>query len=120
MELGQFSVSLAVKNMDASLEFYSHFGFQVIDGGHVNEGFPDKGNNKWRILQNSSATIGLFQGMFDSNIITFNPKDVRGVQKELKAAGLGLLKEADGDTEGPASIMLQDPDGNTLLLDQHH
>ena len=74
MNLGQFSVSLAVKDIAASLEFYEKFGFEVIDGGHMNEAFADSDTHKWRILKNESAAIGLFQGMFDENILTFNPK----------------------------------------------
>lgn len=119
MELGQFSVSLAVKDMDTSLVFYQNLGFEVIDGGHMNEGFPDSEHGKWRILQTKGAVIGLFQGMFDSNIMTFNPKDVRSIQKELKSRGTTLIKEADETTEGPEHIMLTDPDGNMIMLDQH-
>lgn len=119
LELGQFSISLTVKNIEESLAFYEVLGFKVIDGGHTNDGFPDSEASKWRILQSPSAVIGLFQGMFPANIMTFNPKDVRGIQKHLKANGIALQSEADETKEGPASIMFQDPDGNQILIDQH-
>ena len=118
VELGQFSVSLSVKDMEVSLSFYDTLGFQVIDGGHMNQGFPDGDNTKWRILKTGDAVIGLFQGMFEENIMTFNPKDVRAIQDHLKSNGIGLIKETEND-EGPDSIMLIDPDGNQILMDQH-
>ena len=120
MELGQFSVSLAVKDIAASLEFYQKFGFKVIDGGHMNEAFADSDTHKWRILKSESAAIGLFQGAFEGNILTFNPKDLRPIQKSLKDAGVEFVSEADMDTTGPCSAVLTDPDGNTILLDQHY
>jgi len=119
MDLGQFSVSLPVKNMTKSVEFYQKLGFEIIDGGHMNEGFPDSGTTSWRILKSGNSVIGLFQGMFDDMIFTFNPKDVRSIQKELKANGISLLKEADESTSGPEHIIMTDPDGNQIMLDQH-
>ena len=122
MDLGQFSVSLAVKDISASLEFYHKFGFEVIDGGHahMDDAFADSDTHKWRILKNDSAAIGLFQGMFEGNILTFNPEDLRPIQKSLKDDGLEFVSEADMDTNGPCSAVLTDPDGNTILLDQHY
>ena len=119
MDLGQFSVSLTVKDINSSKEFYEKLGFQIIDGGHVNEAFPDSENSKWRILQSGVTVIGLFQGMFEHNIMTFNPKDVRSVQRDLQSKGISLIKETDLSTEGPESIVLVDPDGNQILMDQH-
>ena len=122
MELGAFSVSLAVKDIEASRDFYARFGFQVVGG--------DAAEN-WLILRNGATTIGLFQGMFEQNILTFNPgwdwhaqplesfTDVRELQRRLKAAGVTLLNEADEDTTGPASFVALDPDGNPILVDQH-
>ena len=122
MELGAFSVSLAVKDIEASREFYTKFGFQVIGG--------DAAEN-WLILQNGAATIGLFQGMFDKNILTFNPgwnaaaqkldafTDIRSLQRQIKGKGVTLISEADETTSGPASFVTEDPDGNPILFDQH-
>ncbi len=122
MDLGAFSVSLAVKDLAASKAFYEKLGFEMM-GGQPAE--------NWCILKNGDHVIGLFQGMFEGNLLTFNPgwdqsaqntasfTDVRDVQKQLKAAGLELMSEADEASEGPASLMLQDPDGNTILIDQH-
>ncbi len=122
MELGTFSVSLAVKDLEASRAFYEKLGFSTLGG--------DASQN-WLILKNGNHVIGLFQGMFDRNILTFNPgwdsnaqpvpgfTDVRELQRRLKASGVQLLQEADEDTTGPASVILEDPDGNTILLDQH-
>lgn len=122
MELGNFSVSLAVKDIAASLRFYERLGFTVFMGEPA---------QNWLILKNGDAVIGLFQGMFPSNILTFNPgwdknaqpltkfTDIRELQHQLKAAGVELLSEADESTSGPASLMLLDPDGNTILIDQH-
>ena len=122
IRLGNFSISLAVKDIAKSREFYEKLGFKVSGG--------DQAKN-WLILQNETATIGLFQGMFDKNIMTFNPgwdrskktlpdfDDVRDVQKKLKASGLTLTTEADETTTGPASLTFVDPDGNTILVDQH-
>ena len=121
MRLGNFSVSLAVKDLTASREFYEKLGFRVIGGN---------GNN-FSILQNETSTIGLFQGMFDKNILTFNPgwdrscgtlpdyDDVRDIQHTLTSRGLALASKADESTTGPASLMLFDPDGNQILIDQH-
>ncbi len=122
MELGAFSVSLAVKDIAASQDFYAKFGFEVVGG--------DAAQN-WLILRNGTTTIGLFQGMFEQNILTFNPgwdwqaqplesfTDVREVQQQLKAQGVTLVNEADEDTTGPASFVAVDPDGNAILVDQH-
>jgi len=122
MELGTFSISLAVKDIQASKDFYEKLGFKVFMG--------DISQN-WLILKNGEHTIGLFQGMFEWNMLTFNPgwdsnahkldtfTDVRELQNQLKAQGVELMTEADGSTTGPASIMLMDPDGNPILFDQH-
>jgi catechol 2,3-dioxygenase-like lactoylglutathione lyase family enzyme len=122
MELGNFSVSLAVTDIQASKAFYEKLDFKEV-GRKLEE--------NWIVLQNGNARIGLFQGMFDKNILTFNPgwgadkailrdfQDVRTLQRTLKARGLTLASEADETTEGPASFMVIDPDGNALLVDQH-
>ena len=122
MELGAFSISLAVKDLEASKRFYEKFGFKVFGG--------DPSQN-WLILKNGDHIIGLFQGMFDKNIMTFNPgwdsnarklaafTDVRELQRQLKAQGIQLAKEADESTTGPASFIAVDPDGNQILFDQH-
>lgn len=122
MELGSFSVSLAVKDLKASREFYEKLGFEFMGGD------PEQ---NWLILKNGDHIIGLFQGMFEGNILTFNPgwdqsanelesfTDVRELQRELKNRGIGLGSEADESTSGPASITLSDPDGNMILIDQH-
>jgi predicted enzyme related to lactoylglutathione lyase len=122
MELGNFSVSLAVKDIKASKAFYEKLDFKEVGG---------KLEQNWIVLQNGNAKIGLFQGMFDKNIMTFNPgwthdkqtltdfEDVRDLQRSLKARGLTMATEADEATQGPAHFMLTDPDGNTLLFDQH-
>ena len=122
MQLGNFSVSLAVKDIEASRQFYEKLGFAVF-GGDQSQG--------WLILKNGDAVIGLFQGMFEKNILTFNPgwdanaqpvdefTDVRELQRRLKAQGVTLASEADESTTGPASFMVTDPDGNTILIDQH-
>ncbi len=110
MNLGVFSVSLAVKDIKASRAFYEKFGFEVIGG---------KEDQNWLILHNGEAKIGLFQGMFEKNILTFNPSDVRLIQKTLKDLGISFMLEADEATTGPAHVMLVDPDGNQILIDQH-
>lgn len=122
MELGNFSVSLAVKEIEASKLFYEKLGFAVFGG--------DQSQN-WLILKNGDHVIGLFQGMFDKNILTFNPgwdneaqplsefTDVRELQRQLKASGVNMITEADETSTGPASFMIADPDGNTILVDQH-
>jgi catechol 2,3-dioxygenase-like lactoylglutathione lyase family enzyme len=122
MRLGNFSVSLAVKDLAASRAFYEKLGFRAIGG--------DPAKN-WLILQNETSTIGLFQGMFDRNLLTFNPgwdrnantladfDDVRELQRTLQARGLTLSAVADEASTGPASLMLVDPDGNPILIDQH-
>ena len=122
MHLGHFSISLAVKDLHASRTFYEKLGFQVIGG---------EAEQNWLILQNGDSTIGLFQGMFEQNALTFNPgwdargqrlekfADVREIQREVKKQGLTLTAEADESTTGPASLTLIDPDGNPVLIDQH-
>src|SRR5262249_41815394 len=122
MRLGNFSVSLAVKDIAASREFYEKLGFHVILGEQA---------KKWLILQNETCTIGLFQGFLEKNMLTFNPgwdragktlpdfDDVRDIQKALRAKGITLITEADEASSGPASLMVSDPDGNSILLDQH-
>ena len=122
MELGAFSVSLNVKDIEASRDFYSQLGFEQI-GGNADE--------NWLILRNADHVIGLFQGMFERNVLTFNPgwdqqgnetatfTDVRDIQKALKEHGIPLASEADETSMGPASLMLSDPDGNPILIDQH-
>jgi len=122
MKLGTFSISLAVKDMTASRAFYEKLGFTQVGGDPA---------QSWLILRNGTTTIGLFHGMFERNTLTFNPgwnaqaeplehfDDVREIQRRLKANGLALASEADEATTGPASLMLIDPDGNPILVDQH-
>jgi lactoylglutathione lyase len=122
VELGAFSVSLAVKDIAASRRFYEKLGFTVFAG--------DQSQN-WLIMKNGDHAIGLFQGMFDKNILTFNPgwsqdaqplgafTDVRELQRQLKKRGVEILSEADESSTGPASFMIADPDGNVILVDQH-
>jgi catechol 2,3-dioxygenase-like lactoylglutathione lyase family enzyme len=110
MDLGTFSVSLSVKDIVASRKFYETLGFSAIDGD-MEQG--------WIILKNGDAKIGLFQGMFEGNILTFNPSDARGIQKTLKAAGVPLIVEADETATGPTHLTLTDVDGNAILIDQH-
>lgn len=122
MKLGAFSISLSVKDLQASQKFYETLGFQPFGGN------PDQ---NYIIMKNENAIIGLFQGMFQGNILTFNPgwdenaqniqefEDIRNIQQQLKQKGIGLINEADEKTAGPASIMLSDPDGNVIYIDQH-
>ncbi len=122
MTLGAFSVSLSVKDINASKVFYENLGFEVFAGDL---------EKKYLIMKNGNALIGLFQGMFENNILTFNPgwdenantldayTDVRDIQKHLKGKKVKLEREADENTSGPASVVLSDPDGNTILIDQH-
>jgi catechol 2,3-dioxygenase-like lactoylglutathione lyase family enzyme len=122
VELGAFSISLTVKDVEASRAFYEKFGFEVFGG--------DASQN-WLIVKNGNCVIGLFQGMFEVNMLTFNPgwdsdareldafTDVRDLQRQLKAQGVELISEADESTTGPASFMAVDPDGNPILVDQH-
>jgi catechol 2,3-dioxygenase-like lactoylglutathione lyase family enzyme len=122
MKLGAFSISLAVKDIHKSKEFYEKLGF-TYKGGNIEK--------NWIVLKNENAVIGLFQGMFEDNIITFNPgwdgnaknleefDDVRSIQTSLKSSGISLTKEADETTTGPEYITLIDPDGNNILIDQH-
>ena len=122
MELGAFSVSLAVKNIEVSKEFYKKLGFSEV-GGDISQ--------NWLIIRNGEITIGLFQGMFEKNTLTFNPgwdknatslaafTDIRDLQRQLKSQGVALLSEADENSSGPASFVVEDPDGNPILFDQH-
>lgn len=122
MELGAFSVSLAVKDLKASRDFYEKFGFKAFAGDAT---------QNWLILKNGDSVIGLFQGMFERNILTFNPgwdgnaqkldafTDVCDLQRHLKALGVQLLQQADESTTGPASFVAVDPDGNPIYVDQH-
>ncbi|MFO7693131.1 MAG: VOC family protein [Vicinamibacterales bacterium] len=122
MNLGTFSISLTVKDLEASRAFYEKFGFSVFAG--------DAAKN-WLIMKNGDHVIGLFQGMFEKNILTFNPgwdsnaqklasfTDIRELQRQLKAQGVQLVNEADESSTGPASLIAVDPDGNPILLDQH-
>ena len=122
MDLGNFSISLAVKDIEASRRFYEKLGFEIFIG--------DASQN-WLIMKNGDHAIGLFQGMFERNILTFNPgwdrnaqklasfTDVRELQRRLKAQGVQLEPQADETTTGPASFMVVDPDGNPILVDQH-
>ncbi len=122
MDLGNFSISLAVKDINLSKAFYEKLGFTVLMGDMT---------QNWLILKNGDHVIGLFQGMFEKNILTFNPgwdsnarqldrfTDVRELQRQLKAKGIEFQSEADESTTGPASFVLLDPDGNPILIDQH-
>ena len=122
MELGAFSVSLTVADIQASRDFYAKLGFEVF-GGDIAQ--------NWLILKNEDTVIGLFQGMFEKNMLTFNPgwdqnageletyTDIREIQRRLKAQGVAFVSEADEGTTGPASFIVVDPDGNPILVDQH-
>ena len=122
MELGVFSISLAVKDLEASRRFYEKFGFTVFAGDAT---------RNYLILKNGDTIVGLFQGMFEKNILTFNPgwdsnaqrlpsfTDIRELQRQLKAQGVVQQQEADEGTTGPASFVAVDPDGNPILVDQH-
>jgi len=122
MNLGAFSICLAVKDLEASKIFYEKLGFSEFGGDS---------NQNWLILKNGEHVIGLFQGMFEANIMTFNPgwdqsgnnidtfTDVRDIQRKLKKAGVDISNEVDESTSGPASLVLTDPDGNQILIDQH-
>lgn len=122
MKLGAFSVSLSVKDIHKSKAFYENLGFKVF-GGDIEKNYL--------IMKNEQSLVGLFQGMFENNILTFNPgwdsdcntleefNDVREIQKNLKEKGVSLMNEADNETSGPASFMVMDPDGNVILIDQH-
>jgi predicted lactoylglutathione lyase len=119
MNLGNFSLSLVVKDVAKSLSFYETLGFRVIDGGHINTGFADTDTMKWRVMEHESVKIGLFQGMFEKNILSFTPSDVLGLQEYLKKSGINFQKEAVADSpNGFISAMLQDPDGNQIMFDQ--
>lgn len=122
MKLGAFSISLAVKDLQLSRDFYEKLGFSVFAGGM---------EQKYLIMKNEDSLVGLFQGMFENNILTFNPgwdqsantlenfDDVREIQKDLKSQEITLQTEVDESTSGPGSIVLMDPDGNAILIDQH-
>jgi catechol 2,3-dioxygenase-like lactoylglutathione lyase family enzyme len=122
MKVGAFSVSLNVKDINASKQFYETLGFTAFAGDI---------KQNYLIMKNENALIGLFQGMFEGNILTFNPgwdenaqntedfEDVREIQRQLKLKGIKLITEAEQNTSGPASLMLADPDGNVILIDQH-
>ena len=122
MKLGAFSISLSVKDLETSRAFYGKLGFTVFAGSM---------DHNYLILKNGNALIGLFQGMFQGNILTFNPgwdenaanleefDDIRAIQRQLKSSGINLTGEEDETTEGPASVTLTDPDGNVILIDQH-
>ena len=122
MKLGAFSVSLSVKDLKVSKQFYENLGFTVFAG---------EMEKNYLIMKNENALIGLFQGMFEQNILTFNPgwdenanaiesfEDVRDIQRQLKSKGINLMTEADENTSGPASMVVVDPDGNAILIDQH-
>lgn len=122
MQLGTFSISLTVKDIEASRAFYEKLGFTAFAGNAA---------QNWLIMKNGDCVIGLFQGMFEKNILTFNPgwdgnaqplesfTDVRELQRGLKEQGVALMSEADESTTGPASFVVVDPDGNPILFDQH-
>jgi predicted lactoylglutathione lyase len=122
MELGAFSVSLSVNDIKVSKIFYEKLGFTQF-GGDIEQ--------NWLVMRNGETVIGLFQGMFEKNILTFNPgwnqdaqpletfTDIRSLQDQLKANGIELINEADPESTGPASLLLVDPDGNPIMLDQH-
>jgi catechol 2,3-dioxygenase-like lactoylglutathione lyase family enzyme len=122
MKLGAFSVSLSVKDLEVSRQFYEKLGFTVFGGSMA---------QRYLIMKNEGTLVGLFQGMFEKNILTFNPgwdqdaktlekfDDVRSIQKQLKGNGISLALETDENKAGPGSIMLTDPDGNQILIDQH-
>lgn len=122
MDLGAFSVSLSVKNLAVSKEFYEKLGFSEMGGGM---------DMNYLIMKNGTTLIGLFQGMFDGNILTFNPgwdsvgenkepyEDIREIQKNIKSSGITMVNEVDENSEGPANFILTDPDGNVILVDQH-
>ncbi len=122
MSLGAFSISLNVQNIQASKKFYEDLGFAVL-GGDIQQ--------NWLIMKNGHCVIGLFHGMFENNILTFNPgwdqeaknlesfTDVREIQKRLKSKGISFSSEVDESTQGPGSFVIKDPDGNVILFDQH-
>ncbi len=122
MQLGAFSISLNVKDIHVSKAFYEHLGFEVFHGNI---------DHNWLIMKNGTTVVGLFQGMFEGNLLTFNPgwdgnaqnvdpfDDVRAIQRHLKAQGVAMVSEADEDSTGPAHCSIKDPDGNVILLDQH-
>lgn len=122
MDLGAFSVSLSVKDLSVSKDFYEKLGFSQMGGGL---------DMNYLIMKNGTTLIGLFQGMFEGNILTFNPgwdtigenletyEDIREIQKKLKSSGITLVNEVDENSEGPANLVLTDPDGNVILVDQH-
>ncbi|MEB2775599.1 VOC family protein [Algoriphagus sp. D3-2-R+10] len=122
MKLGAFSISLSVKDLDSSKEFYENLGFSIFGGSM---------ENNYLIMKNENTLIGLFQGMFEGNMLTFNPgwdenakeiegyQDVRKIQQHLKSTGIEIINPADESSSGPASFLIKDPDGNMILFDQH-
>ncbi|MFT3674742.1 MAG: VOC family protein [Chitinophagaceae bacterium] len=122
MQLGAFSISLAVKDLKVSRQFYEALGFTVLGGAEA---------QRYLIMKNGNALVGLFQGMFENNILTFNPgwdenaqpfnpfDDVRAIQQQIKKAGIQPVTEADENGSGPGHLIVVDPDGNTILIDQH-
>lgn len=122
MSIGAFSISLNVKDIKASKDFYENLGFSVFQGTI---------EDKWLIMKNASAVVGLFEGMFEQNIMTFNPgwnnnaqavdpfTDIRQLQEDFKAKGIPFISETDGSESGPANFIIVDPDGNVILVDQH-
>lgn len=122
MHLGNFSQSLTVKDVAASKDFYQKLGFEI---------FHDQSDHGWVIMKSPTAVIGLFQGMFEKNIMTFNPgwdangqntdnfTDIRDIQKKLKHEGIKIAQDVDENTSGPASFIVEDPDGNPIMFDQH-
>lgn len=122
MDIGTFSISLAIRDIAASKAFYQKLGFTAVGGNEA---------ENWLIMRNGATTIGLFQGMFEHNILTFNPgwdangqpletfTDIRAIQQQLAESGVDTDGEIAPDSEGPASFIVQDPDGNTILFDQH-
>jgi catechol 2,3-dioxygenase-like lactoylglutathione lyase family enzyme len=122
MELGAFSISLAVKDIAASRAFYEKLGFRVFGGDQA---------QRWLIMKSGTTLVGLFQGMFEKNLLTFNPgwdsdakpvpgfMDVREIQRRVKSGGIAVIEAVDETTQGPGHIVLEDPDGNRILIDQH-
>jgi predicted enzyme related to lactoylglutathione lyase len=122
MKLGAFSISLSVKDLNTSKQFYENLGFSVFGGAM---------EQNYLIMKNGNALVGLFQGMFEGNLLTFNPgwdenaqklddfDDVRDIQKAVESKGIDLIQKADENSEGPASFVISDPDGNVILIDQH-
>ena len=109
MDLGEFSVSLTVNDIAVSLDFYNKLGFELMDGSV---------EQQWLMLRNGETKIGLFQGIFEDNVLTFNSSDARGILASIKSAGIETVMEHGIEDEGPAHFVLEDPDGNNILIDQ--